>query len=51
MLKIKKINKIENISKFRPLARKINIQLEDKYDKNGKNTQIRKMYDNFCFSV
>ncbi len=43
------MNKIEQIHRFRPSAGKICIRLEEEYYKNGKTTQIRKIYDNFRF--
>ncbi len=51
MNKNKKINKIKKIGRFRPSAVKITLRLEDEYYGNGENDQIRKIYDNFRFSV
>ncbi len=45
------MNKIEKIRRFRSSLGKISIRLEDEYYENGEKAQIRKIYDNFRFSV
>ncbi len=40
------MNKIEKYTDF-ALAGKISVQLNDEHHKDGKNTKILKIYDNF----
>ncbi len=49
--KTKNKDKIKKISRFWLETGKIRVQFEDKYYKNGKNAQNRKIYDNFFTSA
>ncbi len=45
------MNKMEKTHRFRPSVGKISVQLEDEYYRNEENALIRKIFDNFRFSV